>query len=217
MNFDIDRVISILQEDTQQWGIPVVTELHRITKSPYKVLISCLMSLRTKDEVTAEASTRLYSLANTPEEMLSLSYDRVVEAIYPVGFYKTKAQQILDISRQLVDNYAGLVPSTIDELLKFKGVGRKTANLVITVGYGLPGICVDTHVHRITNRWEYVKTTSPDKTEMMLRAKLPQKHWLVINDLLVTYGQNLCRPISPMCSKCRLTEYCKRVGVATSR
>lgn len=214
---NLETVISILQAETAQWGVPIVTEIKHLTNSPFKVLISCILSLRTKDEVTAQASARLYKLGNTPEELRQVAVADIAQAIYPVGFYHNKAQQISDISERLVVEFAGKVPPDIDTLLTFKGVGRKTANLVVTVGFGLPGICVDTHVHRITNRWGYVKTSSPDKTELALRAKLPSKYWLLINDLLVTYGQNLCKPVSPLCSQCKIKEFCKRVGVLQSR
>ena len=188
-----------------------------MTKSPFMVLISCILSLRTKDKVTAEASNRLFKLADNPQKMLGLSIKNIEKAIYPVGFYKTKAKRIKEICRVLLDDYEGVVPNEIDELLKLNGVGRKTANLTVTLGYGKLGICVDTHVHRISNRLGLVKTKTPEQTEFALRKKLPQKHWLFYNDLLVTYGQNLCVPISPWCSKCRIFKYCKRVGVKKSR
>ena len=213
----LDKVIAILKIETQQWGVPIVTEIQRLTNSPFKVLISCILSLRTKDEITAQASARLYMLGNTPAELMLVPVTAIEKAIYPVGFYHTKAQQIVNIARSLVEEFESKVPEDIETLITFKGVGRKTANLVVTVGYGLPGICVDTHVHRITNRWGYVKTKTPDKTELALRAKLPKKYWLVINDLLVTYGQNLCKPVSPLCSNCKISSFCKRVGVAQSR
>jgi endonuclease-3 len=141
----------------------------------------------------------------------------IEQVIYPVGFYREKARNILDICRELIKRYGGIVPSEIDKLVQLKGVGRKTANLVVILGFGKPGICVDTHVHRITNRWGYVKTKTPDQTEEALRKKLPSKYWLVINDYLVTYGQNLCRPVSPFCSHCRLVSFCNRIGVDRSR
>ena len=143
--------------------------------------------------------------------------EEIERAIYPVGFYRTKAKVIKEISARLLTEYGGRVPDSMEELLKLPGVGRKTANLVATMGFGLPGICVDTHVHRITNRWGYVKTKTPDETETALRAKLPKKYWIEINDLLVTFGQNQCRPISPICSTCAVAKFCDRVGVGTSR
>ncbi|MDP7530550.1 MAG: endonuclease III [Candidatus Scalindua sp.] len=212
----IDNIVTILKRENKKYIVPIVT-IVSMTKSPFMVLISCLLSLRTKDKVTAEASNRLFKLANNPEKMLGLSIKSIEKAIYPVGFYKTKAKRIKEICRVLLDDYEGVVPNEIDELLKLNGVGRKTANLTVTLGYGKLGICVDTHVHRISNRLGLVKTKTPEQTEFALRKKLPQKHWLIYNDLLVTYGQNLCVPISPWCSKCRIFKYCKRVGVKKSR
>lgn len=198
------------------WQVPAVTVVAR-EKDPYKVLVSCILSLRTQDRATADASARLFALAGGPVKMQTLDTDTVEGAIYPVGFYRTKARSILEISRILVESYGGTVPDTIDELLKLPGVGRKTANLVVTIGHGRPGICVDTHVHRITNRWGYVTTKTPEKTEMALREKLPARYWIPINDLLVCFGQNLCRPVSPMCSVCPICEFCDRIGVDRHR
>ena len=216
-SFDIHRAMEILRRVTPQWQEPIVTQMVKRRRDPYKVLISTMISLRTKDDVTREASERLYELADTPQAMLDLSEDAIAQAIYPAGFYKTKARDILAASRRIVEEFGGETPKDIDTLTTFRGVGRKTANLVLTLGYGLPGICVDTHVHRICNRWGYVRTKTPDDTEKRLRMKLPKEYWIPINDLLVTYGQNLCVPISPWCSKCELSELCRRVGVQKSR
>ena len=215
-NKDIHTLFRILNEEVQQWKTPAVTVVAR-KRSPFQVLVSCIISLRTKDEVTGAASRRLYAVADNPKDMLALREDEIAKLIYPAGFYNVKAKQILDISRALVEDYASIVPDSIDELVKFKGVGRKTANLVVTLGYNKPGICVDIHVHRITNCWGYIKAKTPDATEIALRKKLPQEYWIPINDLLVTYGQNLCTPVSPHCSKCRMTDYCDRVGVSKIR
>jgi len=212
----IDDIVTILKRENKKYIVPIVT-IVSMTKSPFMVLISCILSLRTKDKVTAEASNRLFKLADNPQKMLGLSIKNIEKAIYPVGFYKTKAKRIKEICRVLLDDYEGVVPNEIDELLKLNGVGRKTANLTVTLGYGKLGICVDTHVHRISNRLGLVKTKTPEQTEFALRKKLPQKHWLFYNDLLVTYGQNLCVPISPWCSKCKIFKHCKRVGVKKSR
>ncbi len=206
----IDDIVTILKRENKKYIVPIVT-IVSMTKSPFMVLISCLLSLRTKDKVTAEASNRLFKLADNPENMLGLSINNIEKAIYPVGFYKTKSKRIKEICRALLNDYGGVVPDEIDELLKLNGVGRKTANLVVTLGYGKLGICVDTHVHRISNRLGLVKTKTPEQTEFALRKKLPKKHWLIYNDLLVTYGQNLCVPVSPWCSKCKIFKYCKRV------
>lgn len=214
---DIHRVIEILREEYRRWRKPAVTIVAESDRNPFKVLVSCIISLRTKDEVTAQASSRLFERAGTPEAMLKLTVDEISGLIYPAGFYRTKAGQILDISRQLVSDHGGNVPDGIDELLRFKGVGRKTANLVLTLGFGKLGICVDTHVHRICNRWGYVATKTPEETEMALRKKLPQGYWIEINDLLVAFGQNHCLPVSPHCSTCRLAKLCPRIGVTRSR
>ena len=184
---------------------------------PFETLISCLLSLRTKDATTEAASARLFALARTPRTMLRLARRAIERAIYPVGFYRTKARTILEISRTLVERHRGTVPGDIDQLLELKGVGRKTANLVVTLAFRRYGICVDTHVHRISNRWGYVRTKTPDQTEQALRARLPRRHWRVYNDLLVAFGQNLCHPTSPWCSRCPVERWCARVGVIRSR
>ena len=179
--------------------------------------MACLLSLRTQDTTTGPAAARLFALADTPHAMLELSARTIERAIYPVGFYRTKARVILGLSRDLLDRFDGGVPDDIDALLTLKGVGRKTANLVVTLGFDKPGICVDTHVHRISNRLGYVRTRTPDETEMALRAKLPPRYWIGYNDLLVTFGQNVCAPVSPKCSVCPVARLCRRVGVRTSR
>ncbi len=214
---EIHAALRILRREVRQWQEPVVGVVAKESRDPYLILIACVLSLRTKDRTTTEASRRLFGLADDPASMLCLPVRRIERAIYPVGFYRTKAKQIKEISRRLLADYAGRVPDSIDALLTLPGVGRKTANLVVTVGYRKPGICVDVHVHRITNRWGYVKTASPDETEEVLRAKLPRRHWITFNDLLVPFGQNLCQPVSPYCSRCKLVRYCDRVGVTRSR
>jgi endonuclease-3 len=211
---EIHAAIRILKKEVQKWRVPVVGHY---SETPFTVLISCLLSLRTQDKTTDTACERLFRLAQTPQTMVKLSTSTLEKTIYPVGFYKTKAKNIKKICRLLLFQDNGWVPDNIDELLNLPGVGRKTANLVITRGYGKPGICVDTHVHRITNRWGYVQTKTPEQTEMALRQKLPQRYWIIINDLLVSYGQNLCKPISPFCSQCKLHRYCDRVKVKVWR
>lgn len=191
-----------------------VAEKHR---DPFRVLISCLISLRTKDEVTGAASRRLFAKASTPAKMLRLRERDIAKLIFPAGFYRTKAQRIREISQTLVNGYKGRVPDTLEELLKLNGVGRKTANLVLTVAYGKPGICVDTHVHRLSNRLGWVKTKTPEQTEMTLRKILPKRYWIPLNDWLVTFGQNICQPVSPWCSKCPLQKDCPRIGVRYRR
>ncbi len=215
--FPIATVMETLREVVGQWKKPAVTEIAHVNGDPFKVLISTILSLRTKDETTAEASERLYGLAEDPASMLGLSQARIAKAIYPVGFYNTKARTILEACRVLIDRHGGWVPDDLDQLLELKGVGRKTANLVLTLGYNKQGICVDTHVHRITNRWGYVTTRTPDQTETALRESLPAKYWIPINDWLVSYGQRICRPVSPLCSQCRLATDCPRKGVTRSR
>ena len=216
-NRTIDKVMNTVREASALWNAPVVTQMASLSRHPYQVLIACLLSLRTKDETTGPAARRLFALADTPTKMLTLTKAQIEQAIYPVGFYKTKAQTVLDISQELVDQYNGRVPDEIDELLKFKGVGRKTANLVVTQGFQKPGICVDTHVHRISNRWGYVETETPEETEMALRAKLPPQYWIEINDLLVAMGQTICHPTSPKCSLCPIEKHCAKIDVTRSR
>ena len=214
---DIHDVMALLGEASRQWVSPAVTIVSQREGDPFKVLISCILSLRTQDRTTGAASDRLFAIAPDAASLAGLSPEQVEQAIYPVGFYRTKATQIIAIARRLRDDFGGRVPDGIDELLTFKGVGRKTANLVVTLGYGRPGICVDTHVHRICNRLGYVATRSPDETETVLRAKLPPRYWLGINDLLVMCGQNLCHPVSPRCSACPVSHLCLRRGVTRSR
>ena len=216
-NRTISRVIQTLRTASTGWDAPVVTEMAGLSRDPYQVLIACLLSLRTKDETTGPAARRLFALADTPEQMVTLTPAQVKQAIYPVGFYKTKARTVLDISQILIDKYGSQVPDEIDELLVFKGVGRKTANLVVTLGFQKPGICVDTHVHRISNRWGYVETKNPEGTEMALRAILPKRFWIGYNDLLVAFGQTLCHPTSPKCSLCPIERYCEKIEVKRSR
>ena len=214
----ITAALQIEKREIRQWEEPVVGVVARESnRDPFRILISCLISLRTKDKTTSEASGRLFALAHQPATMLTLPLRKIECAIYPAGFYRTKAKSIHAICRRLLDVYGGTVPDSIEELVTLSGVGRKTANLVVTVGYGKPGICVDIHVHRISNRWGYVKTKTPEDTEQVLRRKLPAPHWITFNDLRVPYGQNLCQPVSPFCSQCKLIEYCDRVGVKRSR
>ena len=213
---DIHKIIAIIREDVKLLKEPAVTRIAR-KKDPFKVLISTVISLRTKDKTTEEASERLFKIAHTPEDISRLPLSTIENCIYPAGFYKVKAKNINYIAKIIVNKYNGIVPDSIDELLKLPGVGRKTANLVVTLGYNKSGICVDTHVHRIANRLGYVNTKTPEQTEIALREKLPKKYWIEINDLLVTYGQNICTPVSPYCSRCRLKNFCDRKNVIKSR
>lgn len=214
---DIPEAIKILRVEYKRFKTPYVTEVSKTGKDPFKILVSCILSLRTKDETTREASRKLFKLASTPKSLGALGEKTIEKAIYPAGFYRTKARVLKGLSKEVVSKYGGNVPDTIDEILKLKGVGRKTANLVVTMGFGKPGICVDTHVHRITNRWGFVSTKTPVETEFALRAKLQKRYWIIFNDLLVTFGQNVCRPVSPFCSRCGLYKYCGRVGVKKQR
>lgn len=215
---EIHTVIRIIRREVRRWQEPVVGAIAKEShRDPFLILISCLLSLRTKDKTTHEASNRLFALARTPAAMFKLPLKTLERAIYPVGFYRTKATSIHRICHLLLTTYEGRVPDSIDELLMLPGVGRKTANLVITVGYGKPGICVDTHVHRISNRWGYIKTKTPEESEQALRRILPRRYWIHYNDLLVPYGQNLCLPVSPLCSQCKLESYCDRIGVTKHR
>lgn len=211
---DIHQVVKILKQETKKFlKLPVET----YKSDPFKVLISCLLSLRTKDQLTREISKKLFKVVSTPEDLKNLSIKEIEDLIYPVGFYRTKAKRIKEIAKILIERYNGHPPADLDELLKLKGVGRKTANLVLILGYKKLGICVDTHVHRVINRLGYIKTKNPTQTEFALREKLPEKFWMIINDLLVLWGQNICKPISPYCSICKIKNFCKREGVEKSR
>jgi len=198
-------------------ALPSVSQIAREREDPFRVLVSTVISLRTKDEVTMEASRRLFRRAATPKKLGALPLRTIERAIYPAGFYKTKAKNLREIGRRLEKDYDGVVPDDIDELLTFKGVGRKTATLVVSLGYGKDAICVDTHVHRVSNRLGLVETKRPDETEQALMAILPRRYWIGYNELLVSFGQQICTPVSPHCSKCPVTRSCPRVGVDRHR
>jgi len=214
---DIATVIDLLLKELEAQKLPIVSGLAEKDSDPFQILISTLLSLRTKDEVTEVATQRLFALASTPSEMLKLSEDQIINAIYPVGFYRNKTKTILHVCRELIEKYNSRVPDTIEELLSLKGVGRKTANLVVTLGYQGKGICVDTHVHRISNRLGYVETKNPEETEFALRKKLPHQYWTIYNTIMVAFGRNICRPVSPLCSKCPVSGYCDKAGVTRNR
>lgn len=214
---EIGPVMDVLRRAAPDWGAPAVTLIAETTGDPFRVLISTVLSLRTQDETTAVASRRLFARAADPAAMLRLRAATIEKLIYPVGFYRTKARAILDICRALLERFGGAVPCDLDALLTLNGVGRKTANLVLTLGFRAQGICVDTHVHRITNRWGYVRTKTPNDTEQVLRKILPAEHWIEINDLLVAFGQTICHPTSPRCSICPIARFCPRIGVVHSR
>ncbi len=214
----LETVLRILKRKVREWKVPAVGMVACEARDrPFETLVSTILSLRTKDAVTEQASRRLLARAATPDSLASLQQSEIEALIYPVGFYRTKARNLRETCRILLRDHAGKVPRRMEELLSLPGVGRKTANLVITVGHGGYGICVDTHVHRISNRLGYVATRTPEETESALRNKLPRKHWKTYNDLLVTFGQNLCAPISPWCTRCPVASYCERRGVSTHR
>ena len=207
-NSDIGNMIKDLKAAKQP--LSDFAKLMENFHDPFLVLIACILSLRTNDNTTYPATLRMLELGKTPEDFAKCDVKKLEKAIYPVGFYANKAKQIVELSKELVEKYNSKVPDTIDELCKFNGVGRKTANLTIAKGYDMPAICVDVHVHRIFNRMGYVKTQTPDETEMVLREKLPKKYWIDINTLLVTHGRNVCKPIKPDCSACPIEQYCDK-------
>ena len=204
----IDEIVNILKNAKQPKSDFVV--LMDNFKNPYLVLIACILSLRTNDKTTYPATLRMLELAKTPKDMKQVKIEDLAQAIYPVGFYENKAKQIIELSKTIDEELDGKVPDEIDELVKFRGVGRKTANLVLSLGFNKPAICVDVHVHRIFNRLGYIKTKTPEETEFALRNKLPEKYWIDINTLLVTHGQNVCKPIKPKCAECPISAYCAK-------
>ncbi len=213
----VAKLLRVLAKEAPKWNAPIVALAAQQNQSPFLTLIGCILSLRTKDQMTAVACEKLFAKARTPEEMLALAPKTLEKLIYPVGFYRTKARVIAGICRDLIDKFGGRVPDNIDELMTLNGVGRKTANLVVTQAFRKPGICVDTHVHRISNRWGLVASKTPDKTEMALREVLPLRHWIDYNTILVAFGQTLCQPASPWCSRCPIATDCPRIGVVHSR
>jgi endonuclease III len=214
----LNRILSVLRKEIKKWKVPAVGVVaERAIDRPFETLVSTVLSLRTKDAVTEAASHRLLSRAPTPVSLAALPMQEVERLIFPVGFYRTKAKHLREICLILLKDHGGGVPRSMEELLKLPGVGRKTANLVLTIGFGDYGICVDTHVHRISNIWGYVRTKTPEETEFALRNKLPRRHWKTYNDILVTFGQNLCVPVSPWCSKCPVARYCRKIGLKRFR
>ena len=216
-NFPIINVIKIIEKEHINWNVPVVTLVGMQTRNPFKVLVSTIISLRTKDEVTIEASKRIYQILTKPEDIFYINIKDIEKAIYPCGFYKRKAIQIKNICEILVKDFNSKVPDEIDTLLSFPGIGRKTANLIIAEGYGKPAMCVDVHVHRISNRLGYLKSKNPNETEELLRKNLDSNYWNKYNFLMVAFGQSLCRPISPHCSRCPIINFCKRVEIKKNR
>jgi len=212
---DIEKIVQTLKDAKQPQSdfVKLMETFHNIDNGPFLILISCILSLRTNDKTTYSATMRMLELGKTPIDFAKVNVNQLEKAIFPVGFYKNKASQIIELSKALVEKYNSKVPDEIEELIKFKGVGRKTANLVLSRGFNKPAICVDVHVHRIFNRLGYLKTKTPEETEFALRKKLPQKFWIDINTLLVTHGQNICKPIKPLCNICPIKDYCEKVGV----
>lgn len=217
MSLPWGRIVDSLRSRLGSSPLPSVSQIARTNTTPFHILISTMISLRTKDEVTIAASRRLFSVAQTPAGICALGADRIAELIFPAGFYRTKAANIRETSRLIVDEHAGRVPADLEALVALPGVGRKTANLVLGLGFGIEAICVDTHVHRIANRCGWVTSRSPDETERKLQEILPRAHWIEINELLVAYGQKVCTPVSPRCSSCVIARQCRRIGVERSR
>ena len=215
----VDEIFTRLKQELSRYMQPIVSRSKRgLPNTPFITLISCLLSLRTKDEVTDQASLRLLKKYDTPEKLLKLSEQQIASLIYPVGFYKTKAKRIREISQTLIEQYRGQVPDDFDELLTLNGVGRKTANIVMVYGHHKHGyLPIDTHCHQIPNRLGWITTKTPEETEMALKKILPEKYWDDFNDLFVTFGQNICVPVSPFCSRCPVERYCKKIGVIKSR
>lgn len=213
----VSAALRVLRREAPRWNAPVMTLVAAQSRDPFLTLVGCILSLRTRDQVTAIAARELFARAATPAAILKISANELEKCIYPVGFYRTKAKVIRELSRDLIDKFGGRVPDDIDVLLTLKGVGRKTANLVVTEAFRKPGICVDTHVHRISNRWGLVRTATPEKTEAALRKILPRRHWLEYNGLLVAFGQTICQPRSPQCSRCPIERLCPKIGVVGAR
>lgn len=206
-----------LEDFRRTCRVTTLVDEQETSRSPFRLLVACVISLRTKDEVTAESSRRLFALADTPRALAALDPSKIADAIYPAGFYNTKAKQLRSIGEILIGQFNSEVPAERRALLDLPGVGRKTANLVLGLGFGIPAICVDTHVHRISNRLGLVETTTPEATEKALQKVLPRDLWIQINDLLVTFGQNRCHPTSPKCTECPIDDLCHRVGVTRFR
>lgn len=214
---DIDKIVSTLKKEVASYQVPVVDLVKVQTNDPFKILIATILSARTKDETTTEACKRLFQKVKNMDDLKRIDIKELQRLIYPVGFYLTKAKHLKQLPIVLKEEFNNKLPETVDELVTLPGVGRKTANLVVTNAFEKPAMCVDTHVHRISNRFGYVRTKTPFETEMALRKKLPKKHWIIYNSILVAFGQNLCKPISPFCTKCPIINYCNRIGVEKSR
>ncbi len=213
MNFD--KVFSELKKHFQTVKAPVIDLIEAQTRDPFKVLVGTLLSARTKDETTTHVTIKLFAVIDTAQDLSKLSVGEIEELVFPAGFYRTKAKHLKELAKMLIEQYDSKVPDTIEELVKLPGVGRKTANLVLAIGFRKPAVCVDVHVHRIMNRLGYVKTKNPLETEMALRKKMPKKYWLEFNSFFVAFGQNLCKPVNPRCDRCPIYDECPRIGVKT--
>jgi len=211
------KILLSIAKQVKGFTVPIVTKVSEERFDPYQVLISCLLSLRTKDQTTAQATHRLFKVADNPVDMVKLTAKRIQKLIYPVGFYRNKSRVLIGVSRKINQDFAGRVPGRLEDLLALKGIGRKTANLVLGLGFGIPAICVDTHVHRISNRLGWVKTRTPEETEKALEKIIPKRWWVDLNSWLVAFGQNICVPISPFCSRCRVNSFCERTHVKKFR
>jgi endonuclease III len=205
--------MQILEQHFYSVKTPIVDLIQAKTKDPFRVLVATILSARTKDETTAVVVNELFQKVKVPDDFDAMSVEELDKIIYRTGFHNAKTKHLKQLPKVMREEFGGKVPSEIDDLLKLPGVGRKTANLVRAVAFSLPAICVDIHVHRICNRWGYIETKNPFESEMALREKLPQKHWLKINSYVVAFGQNLCKPRKPMCDTCPIFKYCRRVGV----
>lgn len=214
---NIDKIHSVLKTEVKKFKTPVVDLIELQTHDPFKVLLSTILSARTQDRTTIKASKKLFARVKKIDDLNKLTEKEIQNLIYPVGFYKTKAKHLKKLPEILKEKFSNNIPDTVEELTQLPGVGRKTANLVVAIGFRKPAICVDTHVHRIMNRLGYVKTRNPFQTEMAIRKKLPKKYWITINSYLVAYGQNICTPISPKCSICTISKYCNRIEVSKTR
>lgn len=212
------KIIDILKAQTKNFSPTLIESvIKEYGKDPFLILIACLLSLRAKDVVTIEVCKVLFKIAKAPEQILAIPQNKLEKIIYKIGFYKNKAKALHEVSRKILSEFKGKVPKAEENLLKLPGVGRKTANLVMGMAYGIPSICVDVHVHRISNRLGLIKTKTAEETEIVLKKILPEKYWTLWNNLLVKWGQNICTPVSPWCSKCAIRKFCKRIGVTKSR
>ena len=214
---NIERIYKILEREFTKYKAPIIDLIEMQTKDPFKILIGTVLSARTKDKTTAEVTNRLFSVIDKPTDFDKYSIEEIEEMIYPVGFFRNKAKQLKELPEVLNDKFNNKIPDKINDLVQLPGVGRKTANLVRAIAFKKPAICVDTHVHRISNRFGYVKTKSPLETEMALREKLPKKYWINYNSFLVTFGQNHCTPRNPRCNSCPIYDECERVGVKAEK